>query len=147
MTIIRELLRLCPVAALATLSWTHVARPPAATRSQEISHEGEPTRTDAPNRAALIQGFPSKPVRLIEPFGAGGGPDLIARALAQELSELWGQPVTVENVPGAGATAGESGGPSQKDLKISTGPCRIGAAAFVGGVSGRARGAPPDTRR
>jgi len=105
MAIVRELLRLCPVAALATLSWTHVARPPAATRSQEISHEGEPTRTDAPNRAALIQGFPSKPVRLIEPFGAGGGPDLIARALAQELSELWGQPVTVENVPGAGATA------------------------------------------
>ncbi len=43
---------------------------------------------------------------LIEPFGAGGGPDLLARALAQKLSELWGQPVTVENVPGAGATAG-----------------------------------------
>src|ERR1700731_2507852 len=47
-----------------------------------------------------------KPVRLIEPFGAGGGPDLLARALAQKLSELWNQPVTVENIPGAGATAG-----------------------------------------
>ena len=46
------------------------------------------------------------PVRVIEPFGAGGGPDLLARALAQQLSELWGQPVTVENIPGAGATAG-----------------------------------------
>ncbi|HLW54408.1 MAG TPA: tripartite tricarboxylate transporter substrate-binding protein [Candidatus Angelobacter sp.] len=50
--------------------------------------------------------YPSKPVRLIEPFGAGGGPDLVSRALAQKLTELWGQPVAVENVPGTGATAG-----------------------------------------
>ncbi|MGI9145945.1 MAG: Bug family tripartite tricarboxylate transporter substrate binding protein [Chloroflexota bacterium] len=50
--------------------------------------------------------YPSKAVHLIEPFGAGGGPDLLARALAQKLSELWDQPVTVENVTGAGATAG-----------------------------------------
>ena len=48
----------------------------------------------------------SKPVRLIEPFGAGGGPDLVSRALAQKLTELWGQTVAVENVPGSGATAG-----------------------------------------
>jgi tripartite-type tricarboxylate transporter receptor subunit TctC len=53
-----------------------------------------------------LQDYPTKPVRLIEPFGAGGGPDLVSRALAQKLAELWGQPVTVENVPGAGATAG-----------------------------------------
>ena len=43
-------------------------------------------------------------MRIIDPFGAGGGPDLLARALASKLSELWGQPVTVENHPGAGAT-------------------------------------------
>ena len=53
-----------------------------------------------------VQEHPTKPVRLIEPFGAGGGPDLIARALGQELSGSWGQPVTVENHPGAGSTAG-----------------------------------------
>jgi tripartite-type tricarboxylate transporter receptor subunit TctC len=53
----------------------------------------------------LAQDYPSKPVRIIEPFGAGGGPDLLARALAPELSKLWGQQVTVENHPGAGATA------------------------------------------
>jgi tripartite-type tricarboxylate transporter receptor subunit TctC len=50
--------------------------------------------------------YPTKPVRLIEPFGAGGGPDLVSRTLAQKLIEIWGQPVTVENVTGAGATAG-----------------------------------------
>jgi tripartite-type tricarboxylate transporter receptor subunit TctC len=44
-------------------------------------------------------------VLLIEPFGAGGGPDLVARALAGPLSELWGRPVDVENHPGAGSTA------------------------------------------
>jgi tripartite-type tricarboxylate transporter receptor subunit TctC len=54
----------------------------------------------------LAHAYPAKPVRLIEPFGAGGGPDLIATALAQRLSELWDQPVSVENVAGAGATAG-----------------------------------------
>ena len=57
-------------------------------------------------KAAVAQGYPAKPVRIIEPFGLGGGPDLLARALAPKLSALWGQPVTVENLPGAGATAG-----------------------------------------
>ncbi|MDM0072618.1 tripartite tricarboxylate transporter substrate-binding protein [Variovorax sp. J31P207] len=45
-------------------------------------------------------------MHIIEPFGLGGGPDLLARALAPRLSELWGQPVRVQNSPGAGATAG-----------------------------------------
>src|SRR5271170_1751725 len=52
----------------------------------------------------VSQDYPSKPVRMIEPFGAGGGPDLIARAISPKLSELWGQPVTVENHPGKGST-------------------------------------------
>ena len=55
--------------------------------------------------AQSSQDYPTKPVRLIEPFGAGGGPDLMARAVSPRLSELWGQPVTVENRPGAGSTA------------------------------------------
>jgi tripartite-type tricarboxylate transporter receptor subunit TctC len=54
----------------------------------------------------FAQDYPTKPVRMIDPFGAGGGPDLVGRGLAQKLAELWGQPVTVENIPGAGATAG-----------------------------------------
>ena len=60
---------------------------------------------DTPYSTASTGNFPTKPVRIIEPFGMGGGPDLLARALAPELSKLWGQPVTVENHPGAGATA------------------------------------------
>src|SRR5216683_153125 len=51
------------------------------------------------------QDYPTKPVRIIEPFGAGGGPDVISRAVSPKLSALWGQPVTVENHPGAGSTA------------------------------------------
>lgn len=62
--------------------------------------------TYAADSSALEQDYPAKPVHIIEPFGLGGGPDLLARALAPKLSELWGQSVTVENHPGAGATAG-----------------------------------------
>ena len=50
-------------------------------------------------------GFPMGPVRLVEPFGAGGGPDLLARELAAWLAVAWGQAVVVENVPGEGSTA------------------------------------------
>jgi len=52
----------------------------------------------------ISKDFPIHPVRLIEPFGAGGGPDVIARAISPKLSGLWGQPVTVENHPGEGST-------------------------------------------
>ena len=64
------------------------------------------TTPEARTQVVLARDYPSKPMRFIEPFGAGGGPDLLARALAHELSEMWHQPVTVENIAGAGATAG-----------------------------------------
>src|SRR3984893_18281211 len=59
----------------------------------------------ATNPTAFTQDYPSNAVRLIEPFGAGGGGAGTARAVAQKLSGLLGQPVTVENHPGAGSTA------------------------------------------
>lgn len=59
----------------------------------------------ARNIPAVAEDYPIKPVRVIEPFGAGGGVDVMTRPITRKLSELWGQPVTVENHPGAGATA------------------------------------------
>ncbi|PVE42391.1 Bug family tripartite tricarboxylate transporter substrate binding protein [Limnohabitans planktonicus] len=52
------------------------------------------------------QSYPSKPVRLIVPFPAGGATDLFARTLSQKISEKLGQPLVVENRPGAGGTLG-----------------------------------------
>lgn len=50
--------------------------------------------------------FPTKPVTLVVPYGAGGGSDGVSRALAKRLSEIWKQPVVVENVPGADGLIG-----------------------------------------
>jgi tripartite-type tricarboxylate transporter receptor subunit TctC len=55
---------------------------------------------------AQAQGFPSKTVRIVVPYPAGGGVDVMARALAAELTTAWGQPVIVENVAGANSMIG-----------------------------------------
>ena len=50
------------------------------------------------------QSFPSKPVRLLIPYAAGGAVDILGRTLGDELSKKWGQPVIIENRTGAGGT-------------------------------------------
>ena len=60
-----------------------------------------------PCTGALAQEtWPTKPVRLVVPFSPGGSTDVIARMLGQKLSELWGQPVTIDNRAGAGGNVG-----------------------------------------
>ncbi|WP_155808286.1 tripartite tricarboxylate transporter substrate binding protein [Bordetella petrii] len=55
---------------------------------------------------AAAQPYPNRPVNRVVPFPAGGTTDVLARALGQELAKSLGQPVVVENKPGAGATLG-----------------------------------------
>ncbi|QBY55076.1 tripartite tricarboxylate transporter substrate binding protein (plasmid) [Cupriavidus oxalaticus] len=56
--------------------------------------------------AAHAQPYPARPVRIIVPFPAGGGTDVIARSLGDELSRGMGKPFIVENKPGAGSVMG-----------------------------------------
>jgi len=55
---------------------------------------------------AAAQDFPNKPIRIIVPFGPGGGGDIVGRIFGQALQEKLGQPVVIENKPGAAGTLG-----------------------------------------
>ena len=77
--------------------------------------------------------WPSRPITLVVPFAAGGGNDVLARIIAQPLSEILKQPVVIENVAGAGGMTGGN---------------RVAKAAPDGYTPGSARSAAtPSTRR
>ncbi len=62
--------------------------------------------TLAQAQGSVTSVFPSKPIRIIVPFTPGGSTDILARSIGQELTKAWGQPVIVDNIPGAGGSVG-----------------------------------------
>src|SRR5262245_19385836 len=58
------------------------------------------------SHVARAQAYPSRPITLIVPFAPGGANDVFARIVAEHMSRTLGQTIVIENVPGAGGTAG-----------------------------------------
>ena len=83
---------------------------------------------------AAAQAFPSKPLRIVVPFGAGGAGDLTARIVAAELSQSLGQTVTIENRPGAGgvvaATTGARAEPDGHTLFLMSNGTAVTASLY-----------------
>ena len=88
--------------------------------------------TAVPGVAQAQQNFPTKPVRFVVPSAAGGPPDTVARLIGPKMSESWGQPVVIENRPGAGSMIGTSivakATPDGYTLLLNTGAFAVNAA-------------------
>jgi Tripartite tricarboxylate transporter family receptor len=89
----------------------------------------------APLAPAAAQDFPSRPVRFIVPYAAGGSGDLLARLLGNKLASIWGQQVVVDNRAGGGGLIGtEAAARSEPDgytLYLATdGPLTIAASLY-----------------
>ena len=86
------------------------------------------------HNAANAQSYPTRTVTLINPYPPGGGADVVARALARELNEIWRQPVIVESKPGAGTTISAAfvarAAPDGYTLLLSTSQHAIAPALF-----------------
>ena len=81
------------------------------------------------------QAYPNRAIRLVVPFAPGGSADLVGRLIAQEMSTAWGQPVVVENKPGASAMIGNEyvakSAPDGYTLTVGTlGPFAVNQTLF-----------------
>src|SRR2546430_16383393 len=84
---------------------------------------------------ALVQDYPNRPITLVVPFPPGGSTGIVARVIAEKMSETLGQPVVIDNRPGAGGlTGGRSVAKSAPDgytlLATSTGTTAIGPSIY-----------------
>jgi tripartite-type tricarboxylate transporter receptor subunit TctC len=88
----------------------------------------------AVSRFAWAQAYPSRPVRMIVPLSAGGSTDIVARLIAQRLTDRLGQPFIVENKPGAGTNIGTEtvarAAPDGYTLLVPTGANAVGATLY-----------------
>src|SRR5262245_64812537 len=85
--------------------------------------------------AAVAQDYPNRQIILIVPFPAGGSTDIQARVLAEPMRQALGQPVVVQNVPGAGSTIGTGRAvqspPDGYTLIVGNWTSHVGAGAVV----------------
>lgn len=83
---------------------------------------------------SLAQPYPSRPVRVIVPAAAGGGADIVARAIGQKLSETWGQQIVVDNRTGAGSIIGTDlaakATPDGYTVMLTTSALAVGDAVY-----------------
>ncbi len=86
--------------------------------------------------AAQAQPYPNRPIKLVVPFPAGGGTDIVARKLGEHLRQDLGQPVVVDNKPGAsgniGADSVARSAPDGYTLMLTAAPFAIAPAVFKG---------------
>ena len=91
------------------------------------------------SRAASAQAYPTRPVRWIVAVGPGSSPDIVARLVGQRLSERLGQPIIVENRPGAGANIGAqavvNAPPDGYTLSLSPTPTRSTRRSTTNSIS------------
>src|SRR6202166_1672148 len=85
---------------------------------------------------AVAADYPTRTIRMVVPFAPGGGTDVLGRIIGQRLSEQWGQPVVVENQPGASGGIGtRAAAKAEPDgytlLMASTGALMAASAALA----------------